>query len=304
MKGRQEVKILIVDDSKATLEIVRRALDAFGYRKLSIRKTNCATEALELVTLWQPEILLTDWYMPDMTGLDLIRKVRESNSKIKMAMISTVDEQSQIEQALSAGAEFVLSKPFEDEELHKALLPLVQGAEEDELVVDPGNDIQPELALPKLSQLAKLLSKVIGGDVGINNIQLQQFDESKIPCLMAVYEDAETQRLKALALLDIYAMCIFSKGNQMVTEFDIQAAIHDKVVSKRILDSCHKVLDLSSVAFLDLNSRKSLRLKSVNFITKPFDKLKSLYKKPPTTRLDFSCQCKEMAQGRVTLIGF
>tara|TARA_Y100001956_G_C4128454_1_gene191854 strand:- start:3431 stop:4345 length:915 start_codon:yes stop_codon:yes gene_type:complete len=304
MEAQQSVKILIVDDSKATLEIVRRALEAFGYRKLSIKKTNCATEALDLIDSWQPEILLTDWYMPEMTGLDLIAQVRKSSPSIKVAMISTVDDKQQIEQALLAGAEFVLSKPFEDDDLHKALLPLVQGAEEEELLIEPENDVQPELALPKLSQLAKLLTKVIGGDVEIHNVQLQQFDESKVPCLMAVYEDSETQRLKAVALLDIYAICVFSRGSHKVTEVDIQTAIHKKIVSKRILDSCHKVLEQSSIAFLDSNSRKSLRLKSVNFITKPFDKLKSLYEKEPATRLDFSCQLNEMAQGKVTLVGF
>lgn len=298
------MKILIVDDSKATLEIVRRALESFGYRKLSIKKTPCATQALELVATWQPEIVLTDWYMPEMTGLDLIAKVKKSAPNVKLGMITTVDEQSQVDLALSAGAQFVLSKPFEDEQLHRALLPLVQGAEEDELLIEPEADVQPELALPKLSQLAKLLTKVIGGEVGIHTIQLQQFDESKLPCLMAVYEDAETQRLKAIALLDLYAICVFSQGNKTVTQADIHTAIHSKVVSKRILDSCHKVLEQSSIAFLDSNSRKSLRLKSVNFITKPFEKLKHLYEKDPATRLDFSCQIPDMAQGKVTLIGF
>lgn len=64
------MKILIVDDSKATLEIVRKALLGFGYRRLSIEKTNCAREALEKMAHWRPDIVLTDWHMPDMSGLN------------------------------------------------------------------------------------------------------------------------------------------------------------------------------------------------------------------------------------------
>ncbi|MDN3684573.1 hypothetical protein QW180_17250 [Vibrio sinaloensis] len=100
-------------------------------------------------------------------------------------MITTVEDREQIEQALTAGASFVLSKPFEDSELHRALLPLVQGLEEDELVLEAESDVQAELALPKLSQLAKLLSKEVGVPILVNNIQTQQFDETKSPLLVS-----------------------------------------------------------------------------------------------------------------------
>jgi len=298
------VKILIVDDSIATLEIVKRSLKTFGYRRLSIKKTSSANEALKLVDEWQPEIVLTDWYMPEMTGLTLIAKLHKSYPEIKLAMITTVDDEQMISDATSAGASFVLSKPFEDEELHHKLLPLVQGAEESELLLEAESSVQKELALPKLSQLTKLLKKEIGDQVTISNIQLQKFDESKIPCLMAVYEDAETQRLKAVALLDIYAVCVFARSSNKVTADDIQQAIHSKVVSKQVLDGCHRVLERSSIAFLDSHSRKSLRLKSVSFIPKAFEKLQLLYEKDAETRVDFSCQVSDMAQGKITLVGF
>lgn len=298
------MKILIVDDSKATLEIVRRALEDFGYRRLSIQKTNSAKKALELIESWQPDILLTDWYMPEMTGLNLIASTKSAHPHIKSAMITTVEDREQIEQALTAGASFVLSKPFEDSELHRALLPLVQGLEEDELVLEAESDVQAELALPKLSQLAKLLSKEVGVPILVNNIQTQQFDETKVPCLLAVYEDSENQRLKAVAMLDVYAVCVLAQGGRKVADTDLQQAVHNKMVSKPIIDQCRQVLDKTSIAFLDSNSRKSLRLKSVNFVAKPFEKLETLYRKSAESRLDFSCQSGQMAQGKITVVGF
>nr|WP_217273906.1 response regulator [Vibrio coralliilyticus] len=298
------VKILIVDDSKATLEIVRRALENFGYRRLSIQKTDSALDALEQVKQWQPEIVLTDWYMPDMTGLTLIEEIKKLELGVKMGMITTVDDQLQINQAKAAGASFVLSKPFDDKELHRKLLPLVQGAEESERALENINDVQKELALPKLSQLEKLMKREISDRLVLNNIRQQSFDESKIPCLLAVYEDGETQRPRAVAILDIYAICVFSRSNSAISKQDLQRAIHSKLVSKDILDTCQRVLDKSSLAFLDSNSRKSLRLKNVSFIPSAFEKLEALYRKEADKRVDFSCQLEDMAQGKVTLIGF
>ena len=151
------MKILIVDDSRATLEIVRRGLESFGYCRLSIKKTNSPVDALKLTEEWSPDILLTDWYMPDMTGLDLIKAVVELGLEIKIGMITTVDDEAQIKEATSAGARFVLHKPFEDSELHRCLLPLVQGVEESKQALDSIVEVQKELALPKLTQLEKLL---------------------------------------------------------------------------------------------------------------------------------------------------
>ena len=298
------MKILIVDDSKATLEIVRRALEKFGYRRLSIQKEDSAVSALNRVKEWQPEIVLTDWHMPDMTGLTLIQEIKKLDLGTKMGMITTVDDQVQINQAKSAGASFVLSKPFVDKDLHRKLLPLVQGAEESERTLENINDVQKELALPKLVQLERLMKREIGSRLSLSNIRKQSFDESKIPCLLAMYEDGDTQRTRAVAILDIYAICILSRSNSKITKDDLQQAIHSKLVSKDILDTCHKVLDKSALAFLDSSSRKSLRLKSVSFIPSAFEKLEALYSKEQDKRVDFSCQFEDLAQGKITLIGF
>ncbi|ASJ37241.1 response regulator [Vibrio vulnificus] len=298
------MKILIVDDSKATLEIVRKALLGFGYRRLSIEKTNCALAALEKVEHWRPDIVLTDWHMPDMSGLELVQTVATRFPEVKIAMITTVDDDEQIAQAKAAGASFVLSKPFDDDALHRKLLPLVQGAEESEKAFDELVEVQKELALPKLSQLEKLLQKVVHGEICLANIRQQQFDESKIPCMIAIYEDGETQKPRAVAVLDIYAVCVLASANMSITPEQLSHAIHKKMVSKTILDTCQMVLDKSSLAFLDSLTRKSLRLKSVSFVPEAFDKLKVLFSKPADKRLDFSCQLGEMAQGKITLVGF
>lgn len=298
------MRILIIDDSKATLEIVRRSLERFGYRRLEIEKAASAKEAIAIIGQRAPDIVLTDWHMPDMSGLTLIRELVKRDLGIKFAMITTVEEQQQIDQAIAAGASFVLTKPFRDDELHEKLLPLIQGAEESEVLLNEMVEVDSELALPKLSQFEKLLQRAVSPKVEVKNIRRQAFDDSKLPCLMAIYEDVDSQRVRAIAVLDIYAACVLAKSNKKLADSCFYAAIHSRLVTKDFLDSCEKVLANAALAFLDRKTRKSLRLKSVSFIPKSFAKFEAIYEKPDHQRLDFACQLPNMAPGKITLVGY
>ncbi|WP_404340453.1 response regulator [Pseudoalteromonas mariniglutinosa] len=296
------MKILIVDDSQATLEIVRRGLEKFGYRKLLIQKANSAKSALTLIGSWHPDIVLTDWHMPDMSGLMLLQAIKQRQLNIIVAMVTTVDEQSQIEQALSIGASFVLSKPFTDEQLHSQLLPLVREVEESEVIPD-ATIISGELALPKLSQLERLVHKHISASLVIKAIQKQAFNESKVPCLMVVYEDPENQKVRAIGLLDIYATYVMASGYCAISATQAQAAIIQGTVPTDVLEACKKSLNATAFAFLDKRTKMSLKVKTVKLITGSFRKLELLFETAPDKRIDFSCQREGMAQGKVILVG-
>ncbi|KAF7764735.1 hypothetical protein PCIT_b0789 [Pseudoalteromonas citrea] len=297
------MKILIVDDSQATLEIVKRALEKFGYRKLLIQKANSAKSALQYIGTWKPDIVLTDWHMPDMSGLVLLQAIKQRQLNITVAMITTVDEQAQIDQALAAGACFVLSKPFTDDELHEQLLPLVQGAEENEVILDD-IEVNGELALPKLSQLERLIHKQVDDSLCIKPIHAQTFDETKVPCLMAVYEDRESQKIRAVGILDVYAACVMASGIRVISAEEAQQAIHQNLVSSDILDASKEALSATAFAFLDKKTKMSLRIKTVKFVASPFRKLELLYQTQADSRIDFSCQREGMALGKVLLVGF
>lgn len=298
------MRILVVDDSKATLEIVRRSLEGFGYRHLSIRKTNNPIDALSIIGQWQPHILLTDWNMPELSGIALIKAIRKKQLMTKIGMITTIDVQHQLEQAEQAGADFVLSKPFDDHQLYEKLLPLVQGVEQSEVILEEIEELSEGLALPNLDQLEQTLSKLTSAELTINIIKAQKFDESKLPCIMAVFEDSETQKVRSIALLDLYAACILAKTNPNVTNGHIQRVVKSKKPSKYIMETSQQLLKDLAVVFLDHKSRKSLRLKSTSFIDQSFPKLEGLYKTPANRRFDFSLQIPPLAQGRITLIGF
>ncbi|CCQ12420.1 response regulator [Pseudoalteromonas luteoviolacea B = ATCC 29581] len=298
------MKILIVDDSLATLEIVRRGLEKFGYRKLLIQKADRARKALQIIGQWKPDIVLTDWNMPDMSGLQLLNAIMQRNLGMKVAMITTVDDEEQVQLALQAGAAFVLSKPFDDETLHQHILPLVQGAESSELLLDNVEvTIDGELALPKLNQLEKLIHKHISEDLTISTIKSQEFDETKVPCVMAIYEDPESQKVRAVGILDIYATCVMASSCKVIPIEEAQQAIHQHLVSQEILEAAKDALTYTAYAFLDKRTRRSLRVKTVKFVPATFSKLEQLFKTEVTRRLDFSCQREGMALGKILLVG-
>ncbi|MCK6265529.1 response regulator [Vibrio sp. ZSDE26] len=297
------MKVLIVDDSKATLEIVRRSLESYPYKRLSIKKAENAADALVLIEDWKPDIVLTDWYMPGMSGVELVEVITQMNPDIKTAMITMVDDEQLIVKAQNAGAKFVLSKPFEDEDLHSKLRPLTTTIGDKGMLGDP-TEYQGDLALPQVSTLEKHMQRIVSKDMTLFMIHPQEFDESKLPCLMAMYVDSENQKPKTIALLDIQAICLFAKSNNKVTATDLQHTLESKVVSKEILDSCHKTLSDTSLAFLDNRTKKSLRLKSVSLLPHTFEKLEKLYAKGPEERVDFSCQIGESELGKVTLVGY
>jgi two-component system chemotaxis response regulator CheY len=107
---------LVVDDSKATRMILSRTLKEFGY---SVTEAADGREALtELAQLEQvPELILTDWNMPVMNGLEFLREVRKEErfASSAVVMVTTRTEMDQIVEALEAGANEYVMKPFTKE---------------------------------------------------------------------------------------------------------------------------------------------------------------------------------------------
>ena len=107
---------LVVDDSKATRMILSRTLKEFGY---SVTEAADGREALtELAQLEQvPELILTDWNMPVMNGLEFLREVRKEErfASSAVVMVTTRTVMDQIVEALEAGANEYVMKPFTKE---------------------------------------------------------------------------------------------------------------------------------------------------------------------------------------------
>lgn len=114
----QEI-ILVVDDDKAILSYTAKVLTRIGANVLTC---NSPTEALSIIREKQVAIVVSDYYMPEMTGLELFRRMREfSHSIVKILMTSKADLAMAVG-AINSGEVFrFLSKPWQDAEMIAAV---------------------------------------------------------------------------------------------------------------------------------------------------------------------------------------
>ncbi len=107
-------RILIVDDSTTTLEVLQRNLTAAGYQ---VFKATCVAKAIEILGATQLDLVITDLKMPKVSGLDLVRHIRENFKNTEVVMITGYPSIEGAVEAVKTGAEEFLAKPFTDEEL-------------------------------------------------------------------------------------------------------------------------------------------------------------------------------------------
>lgn len=115
------MRVLIVDDSRAMRTLLGRFTMELGFETSSAAH---GQEALDKLQMEQPpDLLLCDWNMPTMNGLDLVKAVRADakNDQIKIVMCTTETETATVILALEAGANEYLMKPFTRDALQAKL---------------------------------------------------------------------------------------------------------------------------------------------------------------------------------------
>ena len=114
----QTSTLLVVDDSEATREVLQRNLAAAGYKVLTAPGV---AEAFKVFDGTHVDLVVTDLKMPGVSGMDLVRHVRESLRGTEVMMITGYATVEGAAQAVRTGAEEYLAKPFTDEELLAAV---------------------------------------------------------------------------------------------------------------------------------------------------------------------------------------
>ncbi|MBN1655240.1 MAG: sigma-54-dependent Fis family transcriptional regulator [Deltaproteobacteria bacterium] len=113
-RGGDKEVILIVDDVPDAVEVVRRNLDRLGYQTVS---ATSASDAVRLLEQTAVDLVITDYKMPQASGLELIRYIRENRGDTEIIMITGYASVEGAVEAMKFGASEYLSKPFTDEEL-------------------------------------------------------------------------------------------------------------------------------------------------------------------------------------------
>lgn len=124
------MRILIVDDSSTMRRIIKNTLQRLGYTDLI--EAEHGVEAMAKMADNEIQVLITDWNMPEMNGLELVKKVRSQDKYVDMPiiMVTTEGGKAEVITALKAGVNNYIVKPFTPDVLKsklEAVLGINQG---------------------------------------------------------------------------------------------------------------------------------------------------------------------------------
>ena len=114
------MKILVVDDSKAMRMIVVRTFRQLGLDHEFVEAENGA-DGLARLRADAPDLVIADWNMPEMSGIELLETARAEGSTTTFGFITSETATEFRERAIAAGAAFMLAKPFNADMLAEAL---------------------------------------------------------------------------------------------------------------------------------------------------------------------------------------
>ena len=112
----QRLQVMVVDDDPMICQAVCRVMSASG---LSVSQAFSAADAIELASQRRPMVVIADWVMPEMNGVDLCKSLRQrfADQHIHFLMLTMNDDKARMVEAYDAGVDDFVSKPFDPREL-------------------------------------------------------------------------------------------------------------------------------------------------------------------------------------------
>lgn len=117
------LNILVVDDSAVMRKIIKKALTDSKYSDASISEAGDGQEGLDEFDPKQTDLILADWNMPNLNGLEFIKKVREikASKKVVIIMVTTEGSAGKMEEAMDNGVDNYITKPFTSIQLEQKI---------------------------------------------------------------------------------------------------------------------------------------------------------------------------------------
>lgn len=220
------LRFLVVDDSRAIQAIIRRAVVKCGYEPVEIKTALDGEQALDIIEGFVPDLIITDWHMPKVSGLEMIQALRQMGHKtIRVGFVTTEKTPALMDQAISNGAMFILHKPFSDAELAAAAVSsvkdLVKPVVAEPVVVpkkDPGPVMEPSLQKQLKATLGNIPFRLIADDRMITD---------KLPPnnLLGLFVGTGHKGVYAIGVMDGNAVCMVGGGASRKLPPEVRAAM-------------------------------------------------------------------------------
>jgi CheY-like chemotaxis protein len=284
-------RVLVVDDSRAMQAIIRRVLESRSLGATEIETVASGEQALDAIERQTPCLVLSDWHMPGMSGIELLQTLRQmGHDDLAVGFVTTETTPALLQQALTNGAAFIVHKPFHDHELLAAVRGVLGKAADG---AEPANGIR---ALRRFIQawMPGVPFRVIEGEkFGSAHLTPQN--------LLAVYQPAAGGSVCALAAANLPALCMLGGGAIQADPRDIRRAIQDNNPSAEITDSAVRFFREFTPQLQGQVGVADTTFKGANLVPADFAKLRAAVD-TSVRRADYRLSVPGYGDGRLTFI--
>jgi CheY-like chemotaxis protein len=287
-------KFLIVDDSRAIQSIIKRVIESCNYPNLEIRSASDAEAAMEILEKYTPDLIITDWHMPKISGLEFCQHVCQTyNNRIPIGFITTESNMDKIESAYKSGAKFVINKPFQDADLKTYLTKFVPFS---------SNEQSSAKASEELANVMTVLSSMLKGQAftlePCPELKLADYSENNLIGLFG--ENGKTPPVNALAIMEMSAVGILWALNNDQPAM-VQSFIKNGTASNDQLDEARKFMDEFGAGMSLSNKNGPLKLARSSIVSRQFPRLE-MSLKTNEGRADYKLNVPGIGAGYITYI--
>jgi len=266
------MKFLIVDDSKAMQVIVHKALVSSGYSDHDFEYACNGREALQKIHDIDPDIVLSDWHMPEMSGLELLDSLKKEGSNVKIGLVTTEKIEERVKEARDAGALFVVSKPFTPDTLHKA----VEEALSDLETHSAPTQLDSDLVLPSERAIKKTVKTLTHHEVTMLPSENFDLDSSGFPFMVCLYSQEGKTDTLAVSVMDVHLASYLGASHQEHSAEEALIAIESNTITKESFDSAKLFLELLASHITDEEDALDVKAKGVHMVNTQMEKFQSL----------------------------
>lgn len=315
------LKFLVVDDSRAIQAIIRRAIEKCGYQPIEVQTALNGEQALDLIGSFLPDLVITDWHMPKVSGLEMVQAMRQmGHQKTRVGFVTTERTPAMLNEAVANGAMFILHKPFDDAELiavvtaavkdlvHLAATSVVAPTEDTvvaptttaaaaEVVVDLEKANDPVAPEALQQQLAACL-----GNIPFRLIPHEKMVIDKLTpnILLGLYSANERKGVYAIGMLDANALCMVGGGSARKNPLDVRAAMATGHPDTVMMDRAHDFLKTVAECLTQSSGEPAwgITLAKASVVKNTFSKLAEVLAQP-SHRSDFRLSIPGYGEGRM-----
>lgn len=281
-------RVLIVDDSRAIQAIIRRILqDGRELGQLQIQTASDGAEALERMHDFKPDLVVSDWHMPGVSGIEMLQTLRQiGQGHVPVGFVTTETNAQCLTQARSNGAAFVVHKPFDDATLRRVVHDSLYGQSALREQAAQQRRIQsvelPAAAavLPGALQSLGQAQQQLHALLCTRSFDLLKSDSrhafEQFPLLVGLYGCTGRKTAYAVGLMDAAAVAMIGGMALALGKQEILKAIHAHQPSARMVEEATRYLRSMAPVLTSPGPGSEAQLGSARLAPQPFEKLQQV----------------------------